>query len=379
MPLTLKIEKLVYGGYGLARTGSGVVFVRYVLPGEVVDAVIESKANGSRYAFPQKVLESSPARREPRCRYSGECGGCDWLYIDYNEQLRCKKEIFEDCFRRIGKLEIPEPQLFHSPEFAYRIRAQIKVSEKCAGFFMKKTNSIVNISDCPLLSDSLNSLLKNDLAGILKPEKVLNLKVISGEKRTASFPVLKGLTFDKTEIRTGGNLFEVNGDSFFQSNQFLLEQMGLWAINDAEGGRCVDLYGGVGFFSVMLGKKFDSLILVESQKENISEASRNFALNGLSNCKAIHGEVENVAGSITSEPDFLIIDPPRPGLTRKAREAVFALRPEKILYISCNPSTQARDVQYFTKQCGYKICKSALFDLYPNTHHLETAILLQRH
>ncbi|HON11068.1 MAG TPA: methyltransferase [Chitinispirillaceae bacterium] len=379
MSAKLTIEKMVYGGYGLARTGSGVVFVHGALPGEEVEVSEESRVNGSTIAIAREILKASPARREPPCRYAGECGGCDWLHIEYSEQLLCKKEILIDCFRRIGKLEIPEPQVFSSPQTGYRIRAQIKVSRSASGFFKKKTNEIVEIRNCPLLSDSLNSLLESDLSGRLNPEKTVNFKVIAGENGIASVPPLKNLTSDKTEIRAGESVFIVNGNSFFQGNRYLLEQMGHWgASEDTDRGNLVDLYGGVGFFSVMMGKGFKKIVLVESLRENILEAERNFELNRFSNFKVVHSEVEKAFTAVPSEPDLLIVDPPRPGLTRKAREAVRSIKAQEVLYVSCNPSTQARDVHFFVKECGYRIKRSALFDLYPNTHHLESLMLLAR-
>lgn len=370
---------MVFGGFGLARTGSGVLFIENGLPGEVLEVVPESKKHDCTVARSIKIVNQSQLRREPPCRHAGVCGGCDWLFIQYQGQLQFKKEIFMDCLKRIGKLEsIPEPEIYASPEFNYRIRAQIKVDRNgVCGFFRKRTKDIVAIEHCPLLCDQINGLLKT-ISG--KPECISagNLKVISGDDGLTSDPLLPSITKREASIRVGDSTFEVNGGSFFQSNRFLLEKLGNWAKPLVCGSFCVDLFGGIGFFSIMLSGSFKRGLLIESVEAQVQMARKNYASNGISSFTALHCPAEQVQSVISVKPDLLIIDPPRPGLTKKAREGVKMIGAEKILYVSCNPSTQARDIGFLIKQCGYTVEKMALFDLYPNTHHLETVILLGR-
>lgn len=374
---TVTVEKMVFGGLGLARTSEGVLFVENGLPGEVLEVVPESKKHDCTVARTVKIIEHSQFRREPPCRHAGVCGGCDWLFIEYPGQLQFKKEIFIDCLKRIGKLEsFPEPETYASPEFNYRIRAQIKVDQNgVCGFYRKKTNDIVAIEHCPLLCDQINCLFKT-ISG--KPELIPggNLKVISGDDGLTSDPLLPSITKRVASIRVGDSIFEVNGRNFFQSNRFLLEKLGNWAKPLVGGDFCVDLFGGTGFFSIMLSGNFKRGLLVESVDAQVQMANKNYASNGISSFTALHCPAEQIHTVIPVKPDLLIIDPPRPGLTKKACEGVKMIGAEKILYVSCNPSTQARDICYLTKQCGYAAEKMALFDLYPNTHHLETAILL---
>ena len=373
----VKIEKLVYGGHGLARTDEGVVFISDVLPGEIVRAVIDSNTAVKVPACPQEIITPSAYRRTPPCPYAGECGGCNWLHIEYEEQLRIKKNIFLECIERIGKFRAPEPQIFGSPEFNYRIRAQIKIGQnRSAGFFKQKTNQIVDIASCLLLAEPLNRLFINGAFDGLRGVEILNLKTIAGENSVASFPQIPMFTLTKTGVRAGKYLFEVNGESFFQNNRFLLEKLGTWALDDVGGESCVDLYGGTGFFSVMLAERFKGGLLVEFREEQVQEAIRNFKINKVDNFKAVCGPVEQASRFVKSRPDLLIVDPPRPGLTMNARKEIAKLNASKILYVSCNPSTQARDIAFFVNRAGYKVEKTALFDLYPNTYHLETVMLL---
>jgi 23S rRNA (uracil1939-C5)-methyltransferase len=373
----ITIEKMVFGGLGLARTPSGVLFVENALPGEVMKVEPGSKKHDCTVVRPVEFLKESPYRRIPSCQYAGVCGGCDWLHIDYSGQVLFKKDIIIDCLQRIGKLkELPEPEIFQSPEHNYRLRAQFQIDEKGhCGFFKRKSNDVVPIKKCPLLAEPLNLLLEK-LSGIPLSQDIHYLKVIASENAVASSPVLSQLTKKTVLQRVGHSTFEVSGECFFQSNRFLLQTLAEWVTPYINGGYCADLYGGTGFFSVMLADRFSKGILVESLRPQVEMATRNFELNNITNFKAVHADTEEIGTVIGDTPDLLILDPPRPGLTPKACDAVMQIQAKKILYISCNPSTQARDVGLFVKNGGYKVEKMAFFDLYPNTHHIETGMLL---
>jgi 23S rRNA (uracil1939-C5)-methyltransferase len=377
------IEKLVSGGSGLARTDSGVVFVRDVLPGERVEIEPCGKQGGVAVARPVKVVEPSPARRGPPCPLYGKCGGCDWLPIVYKEQLAIKKEIVLDCFSRIGRIKnLPAFETISAQEFGYRHRVQIKIDGKGnAGFFARQTNDVVPVRSCPLLVGPLNDLL----AGIADkklplPHLCKNLMAIAGDdERIASFPVIPGHTCASVSITVGGRTFEVPGSGFFQSNRLLLERLGAWARDHAAGAFCVDLYGGVGFFSIMLADCFTKGLLVESVGPQAADANKNFERNLITHFTAIEDAAENLvslAGKKTI--DCLVVDPPRTGLSKKVREAIATLKPKTFLYVSCDPSTQARDTGFLVNYAGFTIASAALFDLYPNTHHIESVLLLTR-
>ena len=361
----------------MARTPEGVLFIPDVVPGETVEYRIEGKQEGVPLAKPVRIIEASKDRRNPDCPYFNECGGCDWLYIDYQRQVEIKKEIFIDCLKRIAKInEIPSINIFTSPEKSYRMRAQLKVDNKNYGFYKKKTNEVIRITQCPLLTGPCNSVL-DALNKTMHQVNGKSVKVIAGDNHVASDPEIDGITKSQTEITVGSCKFLVYGDSFFQSNTFLTEIMGSWASPMTNGGTCVDLYGGTGFFSVILGKLFEKGFLIESVKSQVEIAKHNLNSNRINHYKAICSDAEHIQSTIKGKVDFLIVDPPRPGLTKMVRKAIVSILPSKILYVSCNPSTQARDVSVFIN-AGYKITNAALFDCYPNTHHIETALILER-
>jgi 23S rRNA (uracil1939-C5)-methyltransferase len=204
---------------------------------------------------------------------------------------------------------------------------------------------------------------------------VSSVKILAGNV-AASSPVINGLTGAATEIDVSGIRFLADGGSFFQSNGFLLERLGRWAGGLLGGGYCLDLYGGIGFFSLMLADDFDEIALVENVAKQVSAAKRNFCVNGKKHIRAVLADVER-GGNLREltdrrRPDCVIVDPPRPGLVKSVRKWLIDAAPGRILYVSCNPSTFARDAGALAGG-GYALTKLALFDLYPNTHHAEAA------
>jgi tRNA/tmRNA/rRNA uracil-C5-methylase (TrmA/RlmC/RlmD family) len=390
------IEKLVHGGYGLSRTDDGVVFVPHVLPGETVRGAVDARIGGVPLASVMEIVEPSPLRRTPACPLFGDCGGCDWLHIAYEEQIRIKLEILKECLKRIGKIkEIPEVSVISSPEFGYRIRCRFAVdrAKNAIGFFRKNTNTVVPVPHCPLLSDSLNLLLSTlsvnkDTVQALP----LNVKAIAGTRQptkiqgisldgVASSPFIKGLTEPSTSIRTEPFVFGVRGDSFFQSNGYLLGKLGICANNWVGGKTCLDCFGGTGFFSVFCASKFTKGTLVERRETDVACAQENFRTNGVTHFSAITADVQDLLSRADVKRDGIdccILDPPRTGLDGRIRTALATLSPGSILYVSCDPATLARDAGYLIHTGGYSLVRAALFDLYPQTHHVEAVFLFTK-
>jgi 23S rRNA (uracil1939-C5)-methyltransferase len=386
MESVLTIEKLVHGGLGLARTNQGIVFVPDVAPGEKVRAIPDRVTGGQTCARAVEIVEPAACRRTPPCEHFGTCGGCDWLHIIYDAQLSIKQGIFIECLERIGKIKPDHAcEVFSSPEFEYRQRCQFKIEQRPAnaGFYKRKSQTVVNITRCPLLVPQLNAVLEAlpRLVGTLPPDTAQIMAIAGSDGSVASSPVLRNVTAHTTMLRAGKNSFMVTGESFFQGNKYLLEKLGQWPLDVLEGDYCVDLYGGVGFLSILLGKRFTRGVLIDNINAQVKLARLNFENNDMGHFSAQAQSVEDFlfCASRTPEPiDCLIMDPSRTGLSKKAREALQKLLPRTILSVSCNPSTQARDIGFFVNSCGYSIVKTALFDLYPNTHHIETAMVLKK-
>jgi 23S rRNA (uracil1939-C5)-methyltransferase len=377
----LTVEKLLPGGMGLARSPDGIIFVPDSAPGDVVDVEESGSAGGTPVAAIRTIRTPSPSRRDPSCQLCRQCGGCDWQHLTYAAQVRAKEAIIADCYRRIGKIaNYPPLDIFESPEWGYRIRAQFQIDHagRRIGFFQRDSHTIIDMDQCPLLADPLNELLrqKQRLLRDISPA-VKQVKAIAGSNGVvASGPQIHGLTAHETEISVGELAFTVSGRSFFQGNRFLVSSLAGWARPWLGGDFFVDAYGGVGLFAVMLGDLFGEGIAIDSIPEQVALARRNFSRNGRAHVRAEAGDVESFLRGCRKKIDALIVDPPRVGLTKIARQSIAALRPRRILYVSCDPATQARDAGFFINHCGYAIEHAAMFDLYPQTHHVESVLLM---
>jgi 23S rRNA (uracil1939-C5)-methyltransferase len=383
----LHVERLVHGGMGLARTAQGVVFLSDVAPDDTVEAVQTGRLGGCPVARTTRVVEASPARRTPPCPYAHECGGCDWQHIEYAAQLDAKKAIFLDCLSRVGKVAtVPPIQVHESPEWGYRARARFKVdmARQRVGFLRRSSHDVVDIDACPLLIGPLNRLLSSraQILDAIRTGATAIQVMATDDGTVVSTPVLDGLSTASGTIDVGSKRFLVGGSSFFQGNAFLREAMANWAARWlAPGGRWIDLFGGVGLFACCLGKGCARGTLVELDVEQTFLARDNLRTNGCTTWTAVAQSGEGFLREISAAGetvDCLIVDPPRAGLSPAVRTGIAAIMPKQILSVSCDAATHARDIGFFVNQHGYAIEQAALFDLYPQTHHLETVMLLSR-
>lgn len=381
--IKLTAEMMLYGGFALARTEQGVVFVEGLLPTETAVCEVVGKKGGIPYYRAIEVLETSSERRKPFCKYNDACGGCNWQHINYPMQVLSKRSIFIDALTRIGKIEdIPEIEIFSADEKGYRQRVQFKIDKESGdvGFFKSGSNDVIAIDHCPLLTDNLNSLLAESktIATVAKDNK-RGFMAIDVSEGIVSQPPIQGRTNENGSIQVGDFIFDIEGSSFFQSNRFLTEKMARWCSDVFKGENLLDLYGGVGLFSLFHGQNFSSTLLVELSKSMAKKAKLGFIKNGFTSGSTLGIKSEQFFRQKQKKKfDGIIVDPPRTGLSREVREGVVNLNPKMILYISCNPTTQARDVGFWVNKKGYKIIRSAIFDLYPNSSHIESGLLLAK-
>lgn len=394
----VRADIAVYGGYVISRDG-GIVFIRGALPGELVEVSVKEKKKDYSIAEVTDIIEPSSERVEPRCRYFGECGGCQLQFASYDNQVAMKTGVLLDCLNRIGKIEIELSPPLLGNDFNYRHRAQFKVSkEGKLGFYREGTRDVVPIDSCPLMVDSINDALAK-LSGIgLKGIKEMH--VTSGDCLCA---LLKGVGFDEAlaetflEIGFGGVAFDdgtytgrghvtfdimglaytVSPWSFFQSNWSLNTEL-VRTIRDAllpiEGKRVVDLYAGAGNFSLPLAREGAEVTAVEENPHSIKDGQRNVSYNKVRKFRFIKGRAEN--SKLKGDFDIAVLDPPRPGLTNEAMKVVQELAPARIAYVSCNPSTLARDLKKLANL--YDIESMRMVDLFPNTYHIESLAFLNK-
>ena len=412
----VRFEKMVYGGECLGRLPDGrAVFVPFVLPGELAN--IEITESKDRFARGRSIelLEVSPDRVIPPCPYFSICGGCHYQHLGYAQQLSLKKGLVEDQLQRIGKFsDLPEIQITASPTpFGYRNQAQFHPTRaedaettSRLGFKRAASDEVLPIEKCLLIPDEMNELLSQiemDVdSGIARVGMRLDsegeiMLVFEGEtdeppELFIDLPVSSTyLSPDGRSLNLGGNdalVFRVLGkeflvspESFFQVNLPVAEEMVshvLTLIDGRENLSILELYSGVGLFSRFLAPHAKSLTAIESSPSACFDFAGN--LDAFENISLYEGAVESLLPEILEQIkpiDLVVLDPPRSGLHAKARQALIDLNPREIIYISCDPSTLARDLKQLCA-AGYSLHSVRAFDIFPQTAHVETMTVLRR-
>jgi len=429
--LRLSIEKLVYGGDGLAHADGSTVFVPYVLPGEEVRANTRAKKKKLIWAELLEVTSPAKEREKAKCLHFQKCGGCHYQHIPAAEQLRLKKDILRETLSRLGGITWDGAIVEHFAEpYGYRNRAQWAVRSgmpRALGYFLPESSVIVPIDECPVLSPCLAQTFVQlqDLArsgtlpiGIQEieafadsaDEKIaLNVAFEKFPKSAAdlasafreALPRIESLLLlDQKKERfeltgpgylkheAGGYKYRVGHLSFFQVNRFLIEDLLTTVTANAQGALALDLYSGVGFFTLPLAKAFQNVVSVDANLAATRDLYANAEAAGVS--VTSHNEhAEEFLEKTQEKPDFVILDPPRAGLGAEAAEKLAELGAKEIVYLSCDPSTLARDLAVLTgsprkpkeiagPSIRYEITEMHLFDLFPQTFHIETFVRLRR-
>jgi 23S rRNA (uracil1939-C5)-methyltransferase len=370
---TLTIEKLVYGGEGLARLEGKVILTPFVLPGEVVRVEIERAKNDLWRGRLIEVLQPSPARIAPGCPYFQRCGGCQYQHMDYATQLEQKREILREVLRRVGKIEFAgEIGVVSGEPWQYRNRIQLHIEGGEVGYFAQGSRDLCAIDRCPIASPKLNeaigkivALRANTALELFTNETEVQVNVVDRVPRQALSAIAAlGVT---TPIEYNG--FQVSRNSFFQVNRFLIDPLVDCAVSDAQGEWAIDLYAGVGLFSKKLAERFAKVTAVESGSSAFRDLSHNFAQ------PSVMANVEDYLAGLDETPDFILADPPRAGLGKQVVKELARIRAPKLTIVSCDPATLARDLHGLIAE-NYRIQNITLADLFPQTFHLETVVAL---
>ena len=426
--MELTIEKLIYGGDGLARVNSEerakTIFIPYVLPGERVQASIVVQKPGFSYAALDQVIEPSHLRSSPPCPYFGECGGCHYQHIGYADQLRFKAEILKETLRRVGKLELPiEIQSHSSPPLNYRNRTRFHVRTTPAfaiGYFRHGSHELLPVRECPISSPLINRVLPElwKLAERQKiPRDIEEIELFANgsddaclielytresaeeialqtfaELFSRAVPEAVGIVsfrnsrkFDgipdllwgepKINYAVGGETYGVSAGAFFQTNRHLVSRMVELAVNDCKGKFALDLYSGVGLFTLPLARRFERVIAVESSSTSAEDLRANAPANVKVSAQSTERYLTSAAGKL--RPDLVVVDPPRSGLVTAVCREVLKLSAKELVYVSCDPATLARDLKQLMAG-GFNIAEMHLIDLFPQTFHIETCTVLRR-
>ena len=418
------IESVAFKGYGVGRIDGKVVFVPYTVTGD--EAWIEMTEEKKRYSTARltEIIKPSPGRVIPPCPYFGTCGGCQWQHIDYSIQAEQKKEILGETLRRLGGMkEIPSISVFSSPKpYDYRVRVQLKVKGKAMGYYQERSHRIVDVERCSISHPLINRIMQNlhDQVDALSRVEEVEINVspeegkgvllfhprsydLGAEPFTKEFlgsqPMLKGIAITqkvghhligdptlnftiplsqerkKRELKlriSPGSFSQVNPE---QNQELVRTVLQFSEVNQED--RVFDFYAGAGNLTLPLAMEAGEVLGIEENSMAFQDAQFNAERNGIKNCRFIHGRVEDILPDGKREPpDLIVLDPPRTGC-QTILDQVVRLEPKKIIYVSCEPTTFARDLRLFSER-GYALQRLGLIDMFPQTYHMETVGLLRQ-
>ena len=394
--IEVSVEKLVYGGDGLARDSGHVILTPFVLPGERVIVTPVEKRKGLLRTRPLNIKQPSPERVKPECPYFGRCGGCDYQHAAYTYQLQQKESILREVLQRIGHIEAPERiDIVSGEPWEYRNRSQFHVQNGELGYLEEGSHKLCAIDHCPISSPAINAgigVLRSMMRDRKWPRFLRSLELFTNETGMqlnvleTDQPLgrhffdwwrerMPGAVSGPLEYPVAGRLFRVSGQSFFQVNRFLIDRLVETAIGDGGGDSAIDLYAGVGLFSLALANRYQHVTAVEAGLSGEQDLRFNAERAGV-RVESIRQQVESFLIQQETAPDFILADPPRSGLGKVVVNELIRLKPARIVIVACDPSTLARDLTRL--HTAYKLTRLALVDLFPQTYHMETVVELQK-
>ena len=381
--LTLYIGNIANGGHFVARHDNQIIFVRHAISGET--AKVKITATNSKFAFGDavEILQSSKDRVPPPCQYSHPegCGGCDFQHINYRAQSGLKKEVLKDQFQRITKIDISPDIVTSNPPngLHWRSRLNLAISEnKKVGLRAHKSNTVIEIDKCMI---ALNEINKSDIF-TKNWDNEENLKISCSSTNEINVSQFENniLGPDKLTENVDKNTYTISPKSFWQSHinapSLLLQQV-MREANIKQDEIVCDLYGGVGLFTLPISKligKNGQVHLIEMNDTCIEDA--NIMFKHIDNIYIHHGTVEQKLGSVKSI-DTIILDPPRNGVSKQVINQIIEKKPNTIVYVSCSPSTLARESKVLLEN-KYILSNIVGLDLFPMTHHIESVASFKR-
>ncbi|OGP68142.1 MAG: hypothetical protein A2W27_07535 [Deltaproteobacteria bacterium RBG_16_44_11] len=376
----IKIESVAFGGAGVGRVNNFVVFVPFAAPDDELEIEITQLKKKFARGKIVRIFKRSAVRVSPLCRYYEKCGGCCYQHINYAHQLKIKKSQVAEAFKKIGKIAAPPVlDVIASPKiYNYRGKAQLHTAQTASdgkiGFMDISGGEIVDIEYCEIMEDTINEKISAWHQNKQLPcDKNTRLTIWSGQETGKNEPVVRAVREKDFLVPPGG---------FFQANLYLTGSLvdEICRLTQFEElNTLIDAYCGSGLFSIFLASYAKNIIGIEKDEKSLKYACINAENANVKNIQFIRGNVEDILpGKLLSSKnkiDMIILDPPRTGCGESVLKAIKDLCPRRVIYISCNPATQARDVKYLNEQ-GYELLSLMPVDMFPQTEHIETIGLL---
>lgn len=435
---TIKIDALSSEGSGVGRIDGYTIFVPQTVPGDEVRILVLKTKTSYAYAKALEIITPSKKRVIPSCKHFLKCGGCQLMCLSYPEQLEFKRQTVRDALLRLGGIDIEPDIIGMDNPLRYRNKMIFPIDKSGLwGFYRQHSHDVIPLKDC-LLGDKINSQIMNVISDFIKrfnisvydetlhkgiirrgfirrtkdeimvvisanadslpnqealisslcdvSDKIKSIILNINKKRTNLVLGDKNVTLwgkDRLSAELCGLEYEISPHSFFQVNPVQTEKLYKTAIDFAQiskQDRVMDIYCGIGTISLTAAKYAKSVIGVEIVPQAIADAKKNAAYNDIENAEFYCAAAEDIVPKLIEngeKPDIVIIDPPRKGSDEATLGAIASARPKRIVYVSCNPATLARDAKIL-HDYGYRIQKATAVDMFPQTTHVETIVLLQR-
>ena len=397
------IEKMNHQAMGIAKINGKVVFVPKVIIGDIVDIDIVKERKKYSIGRVNKIIKKSAKRVDVLCPYYDICGGCSISAYTYQDELEYKVNNVIDIFKR-NEIDIKPNIIKSDNRYGYRNKITLQVSNGIIGLYEEDSNKIVDVDKCLLVSDKLNEIIdiikkninvnkcskiviRDTYYGIMiifygsvnneEVIKYLDNRVVCIYTYDNKYKCIYGEKYLYEMI--GEYKYRISPDSFFQVNSGtvnrLYNKVVEYAIEDEKKDNLVDLYCGTGTIGIYLSKYFNSIIGIELNKQAVEDAKENAKINDVNNIEFYAGDVGKIIND-QIKANVIVVDPPRSGLDKRTKDILLKIKANKIVYVSCNPLTLARDIKEL--ESGYDLGDITLVDMFPNTHHVESVILLQR-
>lgn len=391
-----RIEKQDHFGNGIAKLDSKTIFVEKALPDELVKIELtEEKKNFSKARITE-IIEQSPMREIVECKYYNQCGGCHILHQDYLKQLEFKVNKVNEILQRIAHInfKLSSSDIVFKNRYHYRN----KIVLHNLGLFQEKSNHSIKINECLLVNEQINSLIKLLSQSKIVPKEVMirvtslkeSLVVIDGqiseEILKELLEIVQVLEYNKKYLtkkqfiteEIANYHFKISPKSFFQVNYEIMNLMYKYImdlVKEIKPEKVLDLYCGTGTIGILVSKYARFVEGIEIVEDAIIDANYNKKINEITNINFTCNKVENIIDTFENI-DLIIVDPPRSGLDKKTKEHLERIKANKIIYTSCDIATLARDINDLNN--SYKVEKIKIFDMFPNTYHVECVCVLNR-
>ncbi len=377
--MELEIEKLVTGGDGLGRHEGIPIFVPQTAPGDRVRVRLVERRPDYGRAEVVELLHPGPGRRPAPCPHFGPCGGCDLQHLEDAEQVRLKAAATLETLARLGGIEPPaDLRVIAGEPWGYRLRAQVHTERRgeeiAVGYYARRSHDLVAVRCCPILAPALERSVL-ELPALLRPPapRRVDLAVGDGEALSVA-PVVEGLPHGEIAVTVREVRYAFDARCFFQGHRGLLARLVEEVVGEEAGELAVDLFAGVGLFSLPLARRYERVVAVEGDRIAARYARRNARRNGAGNLEVEGRAVESWIEALPAAADRVVADPPRPGLGAAVLAALQQRPPRRLTYVSCHPAALARDLRILG--VGHRLERLSLLDLFPQTGHLEVVAQL---